>query len=168
VDAFKTKALLELLHAIEDSPWGEWRGGKPLSGHGLGRLLRDYRIKTMPVYVDGATVRGYKREQFDDAFARYLSVRSVRSVRSKSTSGAGSNASNASNASPTGEAALEAIFGPSANGAPPVPLLGDELYPLLLADAGKAGQITDAEFGEALAHHKLLLRMREGKPELPF
>ena len=30
-----------------------------------------YRIKTMPVYVEGKTVRGYKLEQFVDAFAMH-------------------------------------------------------------------------------------------------
>lgn len=51
----------------------------------------------MPVWVDGKTVRGYKAEQFADAFAQ-LGVRSVRDVRSESTSDAAPNAPNAPNA----------------------------------------------------------------------
>ena len=39
------------------------------------KLLKPYRIKTMPVWVDGQTVRGYKREQFADAWLRVLGVR---------------------------------------------------------------------------------------------
>ena len=62
-DRLRTSDLLEGLHAIEESPWGEWFG-KPLSAHGLSRLLKPYRIKTMPVRVDGETTRGYKAEQF--------------------------------------------------------------------------------------------------------
>jgi hypothetical protein len=57
----KTSDLLERLYKIEESPWGDWYG-KPLSAHGLSRLLKPYRIKTMPVKVGGKTVRGYEAE----------------------------------------------------------------------------------------------------------
>jgi hypothetical protein len=92
----KTSDLLDGLYRIEESPWGDWYG-KPLSAHGLSKLLRAYRIKTMPVYADGKTVRGYKVGQFSDAFAQ-LGVRSVSSVRSEARSQARPNAPNASNA----------------------------------------------------------------------
>lgn len=46
--ALKTADLLEGLHAIEESPWGDWYG-KTLSAHGLSRLLKPYRVRTMPV-----------------------------------------------------------------------------------------------------------------------
>ena len=96
-EPMKTADLLEGLHRIAESPWSEWHG-KPLTAHGLSRLLKPYRIKTMPVYTGAETVRGYKVEQFSDAFAQ-LGVRGVRGVRSEARSQAGSNASNASNAS---------------------------------------------------------------------
>jgi hypothetical protein len=75
-DRVRTGDLLEALYEIEESPWADWYG-KPLSAHGLSRLLKPYRIKTMPVKVEGETVRGYKVEQFADAFSRALSVTSV-------------------------------------------------------------------------------------------
>ena len=96
----RTADLLEHLYGIEESPWGDWYG-KQLSAHGLSRLLRAHRIKTMPVRVDGETVRGYKVEQFADAFARVLGVTGVTGVTSLSASQEGSNASNASNAYPS-------------------------------------------------------------------
>jgi hypothetical protein len=96
-EPMKTADLLEGLHRFGESPWAEWHG-KPLTAHGLSRLLKPYRIKTMPVYTGAETVRGYKVEQFSDAFAQ-LGVRSVRSVRNEARSQAGSNASNGSNAS---------------------------------------------------------------------
>ena len=96
-DAFKTADLLGHLHTIEESPWGDWYG-KQLSAHGLSKLLRSHRIKTMPVWVDGKTVRGYKSSQFDDAFLRVLGVRSVRNVRNESPSQKTPNAPNAPNA----------------------------------------------------------------------
>jgi hypothetical protein len=95
-----TSDVLDHLHAIEESPWGDWYG-KQLSAHGLSRLLRSHRIKTMPVRVDGETVRGYKVEQFAEAFARVLGVTGVTGVTSRSTGQAGNNGSNASNAPPS-------------------------------------------------------------------
>jgi len=40
------------------------------------------------------------------------------------------------------------------------PLPGDEFYPLALADAGRAGHITQEEFSELYAHHKLVEKAR--------
>lgn len=93
----KTADLLAELYEIEESPWGDWYG-KPLSAHGLSRLLKPYRIKTMPVKAEGKTVRGYKVEQFSDAFAQLAlsSVTCVTGVTPEAQSQAGSNACNAS------------------------------------------------------------------------
>jgi Protein of unknown function (DUF3631) len=100
-ERFRTSDLIDRLAEVEESPWGDWFG-KPISAQALSKLLRPYRIKTLPVWVDGKTVRGYKREQFVEAWNRYLSpvqgVRSVRSVRNESPSEAGPNAPNAPNA----------------------------------------------------------------------
>jgi hypothetical protein len=136
----RTADLLAHLHGVEESPWGDWYG-KQLSAHGLSRLLKPYRIKTMPVKVDGETVRGYKVEQFGDAFARVLSVTSVTGVTSEATSHAGGNAGNAGNAYPRdGERVMP----------------GDEMFPALLANAFKNGHITEAEANERYAVHKLV------------
>ena len=98
-DRVRTADLLAHLHDVEESPWGDWYG-KTLSAHALSRLLKPYRIKTMPVKVEGATVRGYKVEQFSDAFARVLSVTGVTSVTPQSASQKEGNAGNAGNAYP--------------------------------------------------------------------
>src|SRR5262249_27961611 len=81
---YKTADLIAELAKIEESPWGDWYG-KPISPQGLSKLLRPYRIRTMPVWVEGATVKGYKVEQFANAFHRVLGVREVRTVRSGSS-----------------------------------------------------------------------------------
>jgi hypothetical protein len=61
-DRLRTADLIAHLVEIEESPWGDWYG-KTISPHGLSKLLRVHRIKTMPVWVEGESVRGYKREQ---------------------------------------------------------------------------------------------------------
>jgi hypothetical protein len=91
---FMTADLLAHLCEVEESPWNDWYG-KPLSAHGLSKLLKPYRIKTMTVKVDGEVVRGYKIEQFADAFARVLGVTSVTSDLPSQAEGNASNASNA-------------------------------------------------------------------------
>ena len=161
-DRVRTADLLAYLHAIEDSPWGDWYG-KTLSAHGLSRLLRPYRIKTMPVRVEGETVRGYKAEQFADAFARALGVTGVTGVTSQSASQKGSNASNAGNAypaetpvEPDPDADLDlAEIAPRA-----VPLLGDDGYVDLLELAHANGHVTEQEALETYELHKLVVRAR--------
>ncbi len=141
-DRVKTSDLLDYLHQVEESPWGDWYG-KTLSAHGLSRLLKAYRIKTMPVKVDGVTVRGYKREQFSDAFARALGVTSVTSVTPQSASQKEGNASSVGNAYPS-----EAGF----------PLLGDDGFEEALLAAVNAGHVTQAE---ALQRHDLHKQIAE-------
>jgi uncharacterized protein DUF3631 len=99
-ERFKTAELIERLCEIEESPWGDWYG-KTISAHGLSKLLRPHRIKTMPVWSEGKTVRGYKAEQFEEAWFRVLGVRTVRNVRSESPSQKTPNAPNAPNAGDT-------------------------------------------------------------------
>jgi hypothetical protein len=178
-DRVKTSDLLAHLHEVEESPWGDWYG-KPLSAHGLARLLKPYRIKTMPVRADGETVRGYKREQFDDAFARALAVTarytvttqsesqnpgnasespSVTSVTSNPASHAGSNAVTLGNRGYSeGEPDPDADipdFTPEAHSA--TPILGDPTYPILIAEAVRNEHVTEAEAELAYSAHKLIL-----------
>jgi Protein of unknown function (DUF3631) len=121
----------------EESPWGDWYG-KGLSAHGLSRLLKPYRIKTMPVRVGGETTRGYKVEQFADAFARAVSVTGVTGVTSNGASQAGRNARNARNGHPAGER------------------LGGEMFPVVLANAVRDGHITEPEAEARYAVHKVV------------
>jgi hypothetical protein len=70
---FKSADLIAKLAEIEESPWGDWAPtGKPITVQKLAGLLHRWRIKTMSVWVDARTERGYKREQFENAWARHL------------------------------------------------------------------------------------------------
>jgi Protein of unknown function (DUF3631) len=145
-DRLRTADLITHLSEIEESPWGDWYG-KPISAQKLSGLLQPHRIRTMPVWVDGKTVKGYKVEQFADAFHRVLGVRAVRGVRSRSASETAPNRPNPPNP-------------PDAEGSDDRPLLGDEGYDLALADAARDGLITKYEFDETLAVHRLVERAR--------
>jgi hypothetical protein len=66
-----SSVLCENLAALEESPWGDWKG-KPLEPRGFGRLVRAYGIKSEQLWLDGKNVHGYSRERFEDAWNRYL------------------------------------------------------------------------------------------------
>jgi hypothetical protein len=70
-DQAATSAILEKLHKLDEAPWGDIRG-KPLNDRGLAVRLRPYGIKSRVIRVGSATPRGYRREDFVDAWARYL------------------------------------------------------------------------------------------------
>jgi hypothetical protein len=68
-----TQAILDVLHAMDDRPWPEWRQGKPITAQQLARLLKPFGIASTTIRMDsGQTPKGFKRESFIDAFSRYL------------------------------------------------------------------------------------------------
>jgi Protein of unknown function (DUF3631)/CHC2 zinc finger len=65
--------LAAQLGAIADSPWSEWRHGKPITQAQLARVLKPYGIAPEVIrLLNGGTIRGYLRTQFEDAWDRYL------------------------------------------------------------------------------------------------
>ena len=65
--------IIDELIKKEESPWGEYKQGKPLTKTGLARLLRPYGVRpTGTIRAGDRTGRGYRRAAFDDAFSRYL------------------------------------------------------------------------------------------------
>jgi len=68
-----TDDLLTALHRNEERPWGEWgRSCKPMSAIQLSRQLRYFEIKPHQVKIDGTNKRGFRRVDFEDAWARYI------------------------------------------------------------------------------------------------
>lgn len=77
-DKLPTKEIVRGLIRIEDSPWSTWPY-RDFSGADLARLIGDYqtaageRIKSKIIrYGGGDPCRGYKRDDFCDAWERYL------------------------------------------------------------------------------------------------
>ena len=67
-----TNTLLERLHPLDESPWGDLKG-KPLSARTLSNLLSQYGIE--PTTVRGGKdkpLKGYRRADFHDAWTRYV------------------------------------------------------------------------------------------------
>jgi putative DNA primase/helicase len=70
----RSAGLVQRLIELEGRPWAELgRSHKPLTQNGLARLLKPLGIGPSNIGPENSRARGYKREQFQDAFERYLS-----------------------------------------------------------------------------------------------
>jgi putative DNA primase/helicase len=68
-----TTELINTLCEDTEKSWATYNRGKQLSPRQLSNKLKDYGITSKTIRMSGyATAKGYEREQFDDAFARYL------------------------------------------------------------------------------------------------
>jgi hypothetical protein len=70
-DKVSTEQLLKELIALEEAPWGSLRG-RELDARGLASRLRRYEIKSKSIRTKDGVIRGYAREDFYDAWSRYL------------------------------------------------------------------------------------------------
>ncbi|MCA9312006.1 MAG: DUF3631 domain-containing protein [Phycisphaerales bacterium] len=72
VDRIPSQELIDVLTARDDRPWAEWRNDRPLTQVQLARMLGRFEIRPKVIRFGLRTVRGYERESFADAWARYL------------------------------------------------------------------------------------------------
>ena len=74
-DEVPSADLVQHLVELEGRPWAEMgKNDKPLTQNRLARMLKPLGIGPDRIGPEDARVRGYKREQFDEAFERYLGV----------------------------------------------------------------------------------------------
>jgi Protein of unknown function (DUF3631) len=71
-DKMATDDLIEALEKFESSPWAELNHGKRISRHGLSRLLRPFQIAPRGIRLGDQTPRGYRSDQFQEAWSMYL------------------------------------------------------------------------------------------------
>jgi hypothetical protein len=71
-DTMSTESILEALTGLDEAPWGELARGKPLNARGLATKLRAYGVEPKNVRIGDAVLKGYAREDFADAWARYV------------------------------------------------------------------------------------------------
>jgi hypothetical protein len=65
--------LIKALVAEPESPWATYNRGRPLTPRQLSKMLSAYDIKSKTVRMSRfETPKGYDRDQFSDAFSRYL------------------------------------------------------------------------------------------------
>jgi putative DNA primase/helicase len=73
-DKISSKRLVDELNEMHDRPWPEYKKGKALSQNNLAYLLREYAIRSDNINSSGSILKGYRRHQFMDVWARYLDV----------------------------------------------------------------------------------------------
>lgn len=71
-DQLGSAAVVESLCKKEERPWAEWSKGRPLTKSQLARLLAPFDVRPKTIRVGDVTSKGYRREDLEDAFARYL------------------------------------------------------------------------------------------------
>lgn len=64
--------IVEKLGRMEDRPWPEWRRGQAMTQPQLANQLRAFSIRPGTIRRGYDTCKGYRREQFDEAWKRYL------------------------------------------------------------------------------------------------
>src|SRR5262249_27692909 len=79
VDGFFSETLIAELAKMEDRPWPEWKNGKAISKSQLARILTRFDITVKTIRIGNDTAKGYKVDQFNDAFSRYLDSQTVTS-----------------------------------------------------------------------------------------
>jgi len=73
VECLLSRTIIEILTADPEKPWAEYRRGKPITQKQLASVLRQYTIVSGEVHpADLAHGKGYKRQQFEEAWERYL------------------------------------------------------------------------------------------------
>jgi hypothetical protein len=72
VDRMASAELAGALAEVETSPWSEWSHGKPITKVRVAHLLSRYGIKSHNVRMEDKVPKGYHRDDFRDAWARYL------------------------------------------------------------------------------------------------
>jgi putative DNA primase/helicase len=69
-----TKVFIAALGADEERPWATFSRGDQISYRDLAKLLRLFGIISRTVHPEGgASAKGYRRADFEDAWARYCS-----------------------------------------------------------------------------------------------
>jgi len=93
LDRVPSEQLEKHLQDLDDSPWPEFKQGRPITKTGIGRLLKPFGMKSKSIRLtSGKVARGYSLDQFEDTFTRYLpdtpsqSVTSVTSLENKELS----------------------------------------------------------------------------------
>ena len=66
-----TQSILQALHQMDTRPWSRYEKGRPLSPHGLAKLLRPFRITPTTVRLVNDIRKGYKLREFVPLWTAY-------------------------------------------------------------------------------------------------
>jgi len=169
VDRLSSADLAANLCEIETSPWGDVRG-KALDARGLARRLRPFSVAPRVVkFEDGSTARGYRLEDLEDAFSRYLGRSERNCVTTRMDAGFAADAERnpvtvegARKPAPLSGSYAVTDKSPSeaTEQAKGRPLVGDDGYLEYMFAALEAELITEDEWHEADKTHRIVVGAR--------
>ena len=88
VDRLSSDELTAYLGSLDDRPWPEYRGGKPISKTQVARPLKPLGVSSGTIRLpDGSTPKGYYLTAFRDPFARYLPAENATTPQPKDSCG---------------------------------------------------------------------------------
>ena len=67
-----SQEIADKLSNLEERPWADWKKGKPISTNQIARILKNYEVRPNEMKINRRNVRGYKAEDLQDTFERYL------------------------------------------------------------------------------------------------
>jgi putative DNA primase/helicase len=83
VDKISSAELVDHLSKMENRPWSEWKRGNPITQAALARQLATFPVLSGTIRLEGGlTLKGYKREDFEETFQCYLSPQTVTASQS--------------------------------------------------------------------------------------
>jgi hypothetical protein len=80
-DKLTTESIIAVLATYDESPWREWwwnefeKAPQKHAARRLADMLKPYDIRSKDIRTDDGTRKGYRREDFEDAWSRYLGSR---------------------------------------------------------------------------------------------
>lgn len=69
--------LCQKLCSLEERPWNEWSKGKSITTAKIARYLKPYGVSPRSIRDGSKNAKGYHKEDFEDAFLRYIPMQSV-------------------------------------------------------------------------------------------
>jgi putative DNA primase/helicase len=72
VDRIATAELIEALCSDDEKPWKTYSKGFPITPRQLANRLKAYGIYSKTIRIGNDTAKGYEKDQFTEAFSRYI------------------------------------------------------------------------------------------------
>lgn len=75
-----TADLIEALCSDDEKSWATYNRGKPITPRQVSKKLKEYGVSSKTIRIGYETAKGFEREQFNEAFLRYLASPPATSV----------------------------------------------------------------------------------------
>ena len=168
-------SLVTTLNADEHLPYSAWNDGKGITTRELGKKLQPYKIKAKTVRVGNFRGKGYEREQFEDAWTRYLpspadpegdTVTSPYPSQEQPETNSDTKplvtlSEKGANPHEQTDVTLVTLSDEGKRGNGRIPVPGNDDFIALIAEAHRYGDITEAEAKDRWTLHRLIVETRQ-------